>query len=84
VFLLSTVYQGLAVSNPTQVMLFAFAAVCSAAMVVIAIPLTRTSWMVQVRSEGQLERRTAGAKDSWSEGRLERGDSKSTTTLTYQ
>ncbi|GMI11827.1 hypothetical protein TrRE_jg4264 [Triparma retinervis] len=48
VFLISTLYQDrFAVGVLAQVMLFAFAAVCSMAMVVIAVPLTRTSWMVQ-------------------------------------
>jgi len=42
-FLLSTMYEGLAVGALAQMMLFTFAAVSSAAMVMIAVPLTRTS-----------------------------------------
>ncbi|GMH70163.1 hypothetical protein TrRE_jg2242, partial [Triparma retinervis] len=46
-FLLSTLYDSFAIGPLAQIMLFAFASLSSISMVVVTIPLTRTSFMVQ-------------------------------------
>ena len=46
VFLLSTLYEFLNFGALAQCILFAFAVGCAVLMVVVAIPLTRTSWMI--------------------------------------